>query len=307
MQEQGEIFLKKFFGFLTLIAVLVTAGCSDNNSVNYSSENDTAFQTTAIVTEAVITQPAEEKLVSVSENNYIYDNAKILSDEDLKECNNYAGWINSKLMLNTAVVTTNKLENLTPEKYAEKCYNEIFQGMGSGLLLLINNDTNKDYLYKHGTPTIYITEQAEKDAFFYATKSIVSGDYKSGILELLSLAESCPKCVFDNGSLFNNEQLLEFESTLAMHSDINAFVVTTNNITEKSNAELAKNFYDRYSSDGKSCKMLFIDKKLGEAVLTDDSGQKSNDKISQLVKANDYCNAVREYFKVIGIVSGSNP
>ena len=92
-----------------------------------------------------------------------------------------------------------------------------------------------------------------------------------------------------------------------MHSDINAFVVTTNNITEKSNAELAKNFYDRYSSDGKSCKMLFIDKKLGEAVLTDDSGQKSNDKISQLVKANDYYNAVREYFKVIGIVSGSNP
>ena len=53
--------------------------------------------------------------------------------------------------------------------------------------------------------------------------------------------------------------------------------------------------------------MLFIDKKLGEAVLTDDSGQKSNDKISQIVKANDYCNAVREYFKAIGIVSGSNP
>ncbi|MGN0677922.1 MAG: TPM domain-containing protein [Ruminococcus sp.] len=299
--------MKKFFGFLTLISVLVTAGCSDNNSSEYSLETVTTLQTTGIVTEAVITQPAEEKLVLVSENNYIYDNAKILSDEDLKECNNYAGWINSKLMLNTAVVTTNKLENLTPEKYAEKCYNEIFKGMGSGLLLLINNDTNKDYLYKQGTASLYITEQAEKDAFFYATKSIVSGDYKSGILELLSLAENCPKCVFDNGSLFNTEQLLEFESTLAMQSDINAFVFTTNNITEKSNAELAKDFYDRYSSDGKSCKMLFIDKKLGEAVLTDDSGEKSNDKISQLVKANDYCGAVREYFKVIGIVSGSNP
>lgn len=175
MQEQGEIFLKKFFGFLTLIAVLVTAGCSDNNSLNYSSENDTAFQTTAIVTEAVITQPAEEKLVSVSENNYIYDNAKILSDEDLKECNNYAGWINSKLMLNTAVVTTNKLENLTPEKYAEKCYNEIFQGMGSGLLLLINNDTNKDYLYKQGNASSLYNRTVRKRCFFLCNKKYSFG------------------------------------------------------------------------------------------------------------------------------------
>lgn len=304
--------MKKFFGVLTLISVLVTAGCSDNNNNNnnsseYSSETVTTLQTTGIVTEAVITQPAEEKLVAVSENSYIYDNAKILSDEDLKECNNYAGWINSKLMLNTAVVTTNKLENLTPEKYAEKCYNDIFQGMGSGMILLINNDTNKDYLYKHGTSSLYITEQAEKDSFFYATKSIVSGDYKSGIMELLSLAENCPEYVFDNGSLFSNEQLIEFESTLAMRSDINAFIVTTNNITEKSNSELAGDFYKRYSADGKSCKMLFIDKKLGEIVITDDSGEKNNDKISQLVKANDYYNAVREYFKIIGIVPESNP
>ncbi|MGN0677432.1 MAG: hypothetical protein ACI4K5_06775, partial [Ruminococcus sp.] len=87
----------------------------------------------------------------------------------------------------------------------------------------------------------------------------------------------------------------------------NAFVITTNNITEKSNAELAKDFYNRYSKGEEKCKMLFIDKKLGEAVVMGDSGEKSSDKMNQLVKANDYYGTVREYFRIIGIISESNP
>jgi len=288
--------LKKFLGTAVIISVILS-GCSDNNSVQPAPETFTAPTTTAIITEAVITQPAEEKLSAVSDGNYIYDNAGILSAEDLKECNNYAGWINSKLMLNTAVVTTNNLNKLTPEKYAEKCYNDIFQGMGSGIILLINNDTNKDYLYKHSTPSLYITEQAEKDSFFYATKSIVNGDYKSGILELLSLAEACPKYVFDNGTVFTYEQIVDIESSLAMYSG--AFVLTTNNVTDKSNSDLAKEFFERYSADGKKYRMLFIDKKLNEIIVMGESGENVSEKMNQLVKSKDYYGVVKEYLETL--------
>lgn len=299
MQEQGEIFLRKILRIITLLSVFATTGCAENISNSVPAE--TVLQTTGIITEAVITEPAPEKLVTVSENKYIYDNAKILSQEESDECNKYAGWINSKLMLNTAVVTANKLNGLSPEQYAEKCYNDIFQGMGSGMIILINNDTNKDYIYKHGTVSAYITEKTEKDAFFYATKSIVSGDYKSGITELLSLAENCPKHIFDNGNAFSDEQIMEFESTLEMRSDTNAFIITTNNITEKSNADLSKDFYKRYSGDEKGFKMLYIDKKLSEVLVADDSGIKNSDEITKLIKANDYYGAVNAYFKTIGI------
>lgn len=294
--------MKKFLGIFLIMCII--AGCSETQSdSSYMIYTDiTEPQTTAeIITEVVITKPSEEKLLSSSGKNYIYDNAKILLQEELTECNNYVSWINSKLMLNTAVVTTNNLEKLSPEQYAEKCYDDIFQGMGSGIILLINNDTNKDYIYKHGTPRLYIEEQAEKDAFFYATKSIVSGDYESGILELLSLAEDCPKHIFDNGQIFTYEQIVHIESTLAMRSDINAFIVTTNNITDKSNAELAKEFYERYSEDGQKCKMLFIDKELDEIVVTGDSGEKASDKMNQLIKQKDYYGVVKEYLKTIGI------
>ncbi len=287
--------MKKFLGTAVIISVILS-GCSDNNNtVQPAQETFTAPTTTAVITEAVITKPAEEKLSAVSDGNYIYDNAGILSAEDLTECNNYAGWINSKLMLNTAVVTTDSLNKLTPEKYAEKCYNDIFQGLGSGIILLINNDTNKDYLYKHGTPSLYITEQAEKDSFFYATKSIVEGDYKSGILELLSLAEACPKHIFDNGSMFTYEQIVDIESSLAMNSGV--FVLTTNNVTDKSNSDLAKDFFERYSNDGEKCRMLFIDSKLNEIVVMGESNQNVSEKMNQLLKSKDYYGVVKEYLE----------
>ena len=82
---------------------------------------------------------------------------------------------------------------------------------------------------------------------------------------------------------------------------MNAFIVTTNNITDKSNAELAKEFYERYSEDGQKCKMLFIDKELDEIVVTGDSGEKASDKMNQLIKQKDYYGVVKEYLKTIGI------
>jgi len=283
------------------------SGCSDDN-VSQDSQEFTVPHITGTVTEAVVTEPPSEKLFEASDDNYIYDNARILSQEELTECNNYAGWINSRLMLNTAVVTTDKLGNLTPEKYAEKCYSDIFKNMGSGIILLINNDTNKDYIYKHGTSSLYITEQTESEAFYYATKSIVKGDYKSGILELLSLAEDCPKHIFDNGAVFDSEQIRSIESILATNSNVNTFIATTNNITDKTNTELSSDFYNRfYLNDENKGSMLFIDISLDEAVITDGSvPETSIKKINELVKAKNYYGAVNEFLSSLGIASADN-
>lgn len=298
--------MKRFFKNFLLSVFILSAfsGCSENPAQSSSEEVIVTTTSppvpTGTVTEAVVTIPPEEKLVEPADGTYVYDNAKILSQEDFNECNNYACWINQNLMLNTAVVTADKLEELSPEEYAEKCYNEIFDGLGSGIIVLINNDTNKDYIYKHGTPSLYITQQQEKETFFYATKSIVNGDYKSAILGLLSLAELCPEYIFDNGSLFIPSQASELEKT-AEDNNITGFIITTNNITEKSNTQLAADFYNRYyKNDDNKGTMLFIDKNLSEVIIMGSNFPDENlNDIGELVKLKDYYGAVEKYFNLL--------
>lgn len=255
------------------------------------------------VTEAVITEPAEVKIITPVKEIYVYDGAKVLSDEDFTECNNYAGWINKNLMLNTAVVITDKLDDMSPSEYAEKCFNDIFSNdiensINNGMLLLINNDTNKDYIYKHGNVSSYINEKTEKESFFYATKSIVSGDFKPAINQLLSLAELCPNYVFDNSSLFTYEQINELESVLKENSDLNISVFTYDS-AEKINI---LDIYKLHCNEN-SGTMMFINRNSNELSLVTDGKISGNEK----VQFDDYYSAVKKHLENSGISFAPEP
>lgn len=194
------------------------------------------------------TEPENHELqrdIQPAEGTYIYDYAGVLSAEAFAECNNYAEWLYETFLINAAVVTTDDIEGLTPEQYAGDAYSELYGGRGSGLLLLINNDTNEDYLYKTGSCLVSISEDAQANEFYWATQEIIGGDYKSAVLRLMKLGESCPRHVFDNGGIFTAEQIAALE-TACTGGSADISVLATSNSTGSANEEICRSYYDRH-------------------------------------------------------------
>ncbi|MBQ1463678.1 MAG: hypothetical protein IIZ18_02610, partial [Ruminococcus sp.] len=136
-------------------------------------------------------------------------------------------------------------------------YNTIYEGRGSGFLLLINNDTNYDSLYRTGRCQTYITDSDENEAFYWATRDIVGGDYKSAVLRMLELAKKCPEHIFDNIDKLSQEQAEQIEKQLA-DCDADISLLVTTNSTGKTNDEVCRSYYDRRYSDGQGY-MVMLD------------------------------------------------
>ena len=169
--------MKKIFIALFLSGVLIS-GCSVKKAESSEKgEIPTASDVSASAEEATENKPVE-RVLEPAEGTYIYDKAKLLDAETIAACNDYTEWLYKNYLINAAVVTVDKLGERSPEEFASEAYNEIYAGKGSGLLLLINNDTNQDILLKTGSCKSNISEEAEKDAFYWSTKDIVAGDYK---------------------------------------------------------------------------------------------------------------------------------
>ncbi len=243
-----------------LSAMTLLAGCSKNEKPENKPEGSvsSAENVTEAAASTITTETPTEAVVrdiEKAEGTYVYDYAKILNGEAFEECNNYAEWLYEKHLINTAVVTTDSLDGLTPEQYAENAYVELYGGRGSGLLILINNDTNEDFIYKKGSCLTSISQETQDNEMYRATQEIVAGDYKSGILRLMKLGEECPGHIFDNGGIFNAEELASLEK-LCEGTEIS--VLATSNGTGTPNDEICKSYYDRRYQDGNGF-MIMLD------------------------------------------------
>lgn len=271
--------MKKFFIALFISGVLIS-GCSVKKSESSEKgEIPTASNVSASAEEATENKPVE-RVLEPAEGTYIYDKAKLLDAETIAACNDYTEWLYKNYLINAAVVTSDKLGERSPEEFASEAYNEIYAGKGSGLLLLINNDTNQDILLKTGSCKSNISEEAEKDAFYWSTKDIVAGDYKTAILRLLQLGEKCPRHVFDNAGIFSSEQAKTLEAALSEYKN-DVSILATNNTTDKKNEEILKSYYERRYSDGKGY-MIMLDSKTSEIIAY--SKETMPDKLAEVLK-----------------------
>lgn len=281
-----------------LAAAVMCGGCSDE-----SDKKNTPSAAETISGEAgeapAETEPPTDAIVrdiKPADGTYVYDNAGVLSSADFSECNDYAGWLYEKFLINAAVVTTDDLGELTPEQYAEEAYIDIYSGRGSGLLLLINNDTNEDYLYKKGSCLSWIPESAESNALYWATQEIVSGDYKSAVLRMMQLGEYCPQYVFDNGGVFTAEQIKALESSCA-GSQSGFTILATGNSTGSPNEEICRSYYNRHYKDH-SGSMIMVDTVSGSVLVMKDGESVSDlgngvlESANGLAAAGDYYGAV---------------
>lgn len=242
--------MKRFFSlFLSALVLLsAVASCSDKNSD--SSTDDSVNTTTAPTEPSTLPEPPQEafaQTLTMAEGVYIYDNAKVLSQEDFSNCNNYAEWLYKNCLINVAVVTTDSIGDMTPAKYAETSYNDLYGNGGNGLLLLINNDTNEDYLYKTGTCSYQISQDDEASAFYTATAEIVNGDYKSAILRLLGLGEAS-QFVLDEAGVLSYDEINSLAQSCA-ELDFPVSLITVNNHSALSNADLCRDYFQRRFSD----------------------------------------------------------
>lgn len=111
--------------------------------------------------------------------------------------------------------------------------------------------------FRTGSCGVYVTDEAEKQEFYWATKEIVSGDYEGAVTRLMKLAENCPSHIFDNAGVFTSEKGAEIDSALAAcNAEIS--VLVTSNSTGTANQELLQSYFDRHYT-GTNGTMLLID------------------------------------------------
>ena len=242
------IFLKKFIsaGILSAMTGAFLCGCTSGTHKIPSAPMFDETVTTPQVSQAEIQEQTQSDgtLIEQQDGAYIYDKIATLTNTEFDECNQYAKMLNERYLLNTAVVITDDLQGMEAEAYAAKVYNELFNGMGSGMVFLVNNATQSDILYKSGQCQRFIDEVSERDELYHATKELVVGNYKEAILIMLKLGEKCPMNVVDNTDMFSEEMAEEFSNSLDECAN-SVTLVATNNISEVSNEELARNYYDR--------------------------------------------------------------
>ena len=265
--------------FLTAIivsAAAMTAGCSLKKTSSGGKTEPTSAASSQVQTDTAATSEAASEKVTApeiepsrheitrAEGVYVYDEAKLLSQEDYNACNDYCEMLYEKYLINAAVVTASKLEGKSPYDYAAAAYDDIYKGRGSGLLLLINNDSGNDMLYLTGSCETYISEDMQKEAFYWATQEIVDGDYKTAALRLLKLGENCPEYIFDNAGLLERETIGELERILSASGGKNALLITINS-TDKTNEQILEEYYKRRCQDGGI--MAMIDAQSKKAIV----------------------------------------
>jgi len=265
------IFLKKISAAALLLAIMaISGGCSFKKtekaedvvptaaSVSEATEEESNTEAASSGEKATEPPAKNDDQLKAEPGKYVYDLAHLMNDEQKKSCEEFVDGIYRDYMLNAAVVTVSDLKDKAPYTYAAEAYFTIYGGDGNGLLFLINNDTNEDFLYKTGICTHNIDTEAEKTAFFTATRDIVNGDYTAAVTGIMGLGKSCPARVFDEAEAFSNADAADIDKLLSA-SDTPAAVAAIK--TEKNGKDvqtLAKELHERHFKDGKGI-MIVID------------------------------------------------
>ncbi|MCR4637836.1 TPM domain-containing protein [Ruminococcus sp.] len=279
--------MKKFLSaaFFAASVALTICSCSSKSSSFYEPKNK--IETTS--------QPFTEREVRAAEGSYVYDKAGILSPEDIKACNDYAGWLYNEKLVNAAVITVNELGDKSPYDYAAEAFADIYEAKGSGMIILINNDTNEDVVFKTGNCLTNISDKAQENSVYWATKEIMRGDYRRGIMRLLQLGELCPAHIADNVQLFEYEQSRVLEKALASCKDDITLLASKNN-SSAPNEEILKTYYKRKYIDRDGI-MLMIDTKSKKMIAYSD--KKTPKELETALKSANELTAKDDYYGAV--------
>lgn len=193
-----------------VLLVLLLTAC--NTAPQTESEPEAAPTETIAQTEAETPVPTAEPETAppaaaaeqYTGEPHVFDECGVLDADALAHYNTYLDNLANSRLICTAAVITGSLNGAAPEAFAKEYYRSLY-GTESGFLVLINNDTGQDVIYREGVCETYITGTALPVA--QATPHLVTCDFAGALDILLPVGEMIPEKVFDRSGTLNAEQL----------------------------------------------------------------------------------------------------
>ena len=300
------ILLKKIFSTFCIAVSAAVLFCSCSNPVQTVPSVSYSEIQTESLTDSQIDVQADVPVISVQEGTYIYDNAGMLTATEFDECNKYAEMLYENYLLNTAVVITDTLNGRTAEQYAAEVYHIIYGDGGSGMVFVINNETNTDAVYKMGCCQRFIDDISERDELYRATKELVVGNYKNAAMTMLKLCEKCPENLLDNSNVFAEKVAEKLSDALGGISPNSVMVVAMDNGTGRSNEELAAEYHQRrFSKINKSnTYTVLLDKRTGTVTANRRLEDMSPELADAVTEASSFASASDYFAAVNSIILG---
>ena len=259
-----KILLAAVLSALTIVSV----GCSDSSKGGAADQ----LEKGAPVEDAEPTDnissdlKARERSIE-TDGKFVYDDDKILSDGEYEALNSYTAWFAKAFKMNAAVVLTKDIGDSDPDEYAENFYNDNYDG--DGLLFLINNDTNEDYIYRSGSVEEYLTDDKVDMLFPIISPMLAMEKYVSAAERVMEEAElSIPEYISDRSHTLDKDLMTECNDMLKDASGDNTlnlyYVLGTGN--EKME-KFAKKRFDSFFEKDSDTALLVVDGENGENYL----------------------------------------
>lgn len=284
--------MKKLFSivFVTLLLTAFAAGC--DKIEDKSANADTAEKTEA-VTEATEEVTESDRKYEPKKGNFLYDDAGTLPEKDFNVLNQVAADFTAKFKVNTGVVITDDLDGKSPKDKAAEYHSEMF-GYSNGLLLLINNDTGKDYVFRKGSPSLFVSDEDIQLLLADISPLLVTGKYGEAVTKTFELFEkNIPEYVTDRTNTLSKEEMLSMNEMLekACGENEKLYIIYTATSPEDfekyADGEAAKCIWS-YSG---SAAVLFVNPENGVCTMRVTGGFESLGDAGELFKT-----AVADYF-----------
>ncbi|MBR0484405.1 MAG: TPM domain-containing protein [Oscillospiraceae bacterium] len=187
--------MRKFF-WIFLFSALFLTGCHKSEPV--SGQISVVRETSAETETETLSIEMRASLFRISENQHIYDEASALTEEVFSLHNDYLEWIASTRLVNAFLVITDNLNGLSPEQFASEYYQAVANPDNpDGFLVLLNNDTNQDYIFTAGICQEYLSEEEIAVRLSGASRDLIEKNYPDALNLILPLAEQIPAYTSD--------------------------------------------------------------------------------------------------------------
>ena len=192
-----------------LALMLLLTGCGAKKRIDSAQTAPAPTETLVAVTEAATTppRPIAERAASLQAagDTYIFDELNVLTEDEKKQYNDYLGFLCQSRQIKAAAVITDSLGGVSPEEFAKRYFETLYGAHEPGLLVLINNDTNKDCIYCAGSCAKVITDTSP--AIAKATPFLVEQKYADALEILLPVGEGLSDRILDRCGALDAEQL----------------------------------------------------------------------------------------------------
>lgn len=194
--------MRKFFCFLVIPALLLS-GCQKKeeqeetipvaNDIEIIEAPETMPEMETIPEIETISIQERVSAFSDSETPLIYDDCHALTPDEALQFQEKFEELASDYEINLLLVITDHLDGNSPQQFAQQWYQETAELFNpNGFLILLNNDTNQDFIYLTGSCQEFITQEQIDTVLSGASYDLINQNYSGALSSILTLLYELP-------------------------------------------------------------------------------------------------------------------